>query len=81
MDKITNPYDTFKTKISKYPIEQNHWQAFKDGTTIKQLKGGYMHNQGWRSGEACLFLHNRSLPSLLFVTEWKGVQRGFYVGR
>ncbi|AWI38773.1 hypothetical protein BA81_15841 [Bacillus safensis FO-36b] len=40
MDKITDPYDTFKTKISKYPIEQNHWQAFKDGTTIKQLKAG-----------------------------------------
>lgn len=40
MDKITNLYDTFKTKISKYRIEQNHWQAFKDGTTIKQLKAG-----------------------------------------
>lgn len=40
MDKITDPYDTFKTKISKYPIEQNHWQAFKEGTTIKQLKAG-----------------------------------------
>jgi len=40
MDKITDPYYTFKTKISKYPIEQNHWQAFKGGTTIKQLKAG-----------------------------------------
>ncbi|MBC3698112.1 Crp/Fnr family transcriptional regulator, partial [Bacillus pumilus] len=40
MDKIPDPYDTFKTKISNYPIEQNHWQAFKDGTTIKQLKAG-----------------------------------------
>ena len=40
MDNITDLYDTFKTKISKYPIEQKHWQAFKDGTMIKQLKAG-----------------------------------------
>ncbi|WP_224925762.1 hypothetical protein [Bacillus pumilus] len=40
MDKIPDPYATFKTKISNYPIEQNHWQAFKDGTKIKQLKAG-----------------------------------------
>lgn len=40
MDKTTNPYCMFQDIVSRFSIEEKDWLAFKDGTSIKQIKAG-----------------------------------------
>ena len=40
MDKTTDPYCILQGILSRFSIEEKEWLAFKDGTSIKQIKTG-----------------------------------------